>query len=173
MKPHAVLALVLLILLAACSREALVASKPREPGPDAIGFYCRMTLAEHQGPKGQVLLKGWKGPLWFSSVRDALTYAQSEVVSDTEIAGFWVNDMGQGTWEKPAPGAWVEAKAAYYVVGSTKSSAMGGIETVPFRHRDAAQAFAEQNGGAVSDYAGALHSIAEEARQDGAGGGGS
>lgn len=161
MKSHAALFMSFAILLAACSKEVTVAEKPQEPGPNAVGFYCRMNLAEHQGPKGQVLLKGWKDPLWFSSVRDALTYAQSEVVSEKEIAAFWVNDMAKGTWEKPAPGSWVEAKIAHYVVGSAKSSGMGGIEAVPFRELNAAKDFARLNGGSVADYSGALHSIAE------------
>ena len=166
MTTRAALAVLLVLLHAACGKVATIAAKPQEPGPDAIGFYCRMTLAEHQGPKGQVLLKGWKDPLWFSSVRDALTYAQGEVVSDNEIAG---KDLAQGRRENPAPGSWIEAKAAHYVVGSTKSSGMGGVETVPFRNRDAAEAFAKQYGGSVTDYASALRSVA---KQDDAGGGG-
>ena len=117
-----------------------------------------MNLAEHKGPKGQVLLKSGKDPLWFSSVRDALTYAQSEVVSEKEMAGFWVNDMAQGTWEKPAPGAWIEAKAAF--TSSEAIKARHGRHrgsAVPGAH--AAEAFAKENGGTVADYASALRSV--------------
>jgi copper chaperone NosL len=147
--------------LMACSKEPQQIAAPREPGPDASGFYCRMALAEHKGPKGQILPKGWSDPLWFSSVRDALTYVEQDIVSDRELAGFWVNDMAQGTWEKPAPGAWVEAKSAWYVLGSSKSSGMGGSEAVPFKERVAAEDFAHANGGVVHDYLTARKAIAE------------
>ena len=54
----------------------------------AIGYYCHMTLKEHVGPKGQILLNGSTVPLWFTSVRDALTYAQQDL-NESELAGFW------------------------------------------------------------------------------------
>jgi copper chaperone NosL len=148
------------LLLSACGNEQQQAALPREPDANAIGFFCRMGLAEHTGPKGQILPKGWTVPLWFSSVRDALTYAETEVFSEREMAGFWVNDMGQGTWQKPAPGAWVAAQAAWYVVESRMASGMGGSEAVPFKDKSAAEAFAKAQGGRVVDYAVAKRSMA-------------
>lgn len=159
--PFRMTLLALVLLLSGCSREPVQVAGPREPGPATTGYYCRMTLAEHKGPKGQILPKGWKDPLWFSSVRDALTYVEQDIVSERELAGFWVNDMGQGTWEKPAAGAWVSAKDAWYVIGSTKTSGMGGGEAVPFKERATAQTFAKSNGGQVADYASARKAMAE------------
>lgn len=147
--------------LTACNTSEEQIASPREPDSHAVGYYCRMTLKEHTGPKGQILPKGSKDPLWFSSVRDALTYVEQDIVSDREFAGFWVNDMAQGTWEKPAPGSWIDARTAWYVVGSSKISAMGGNEAVPFKLRDAADAFAKDNGGHVTDYRAARREIAE------------
>jgi len=149
--------LVLLLILSGCGESTVaVAPQPREPDSHAIGHYCRMTLTEHVGPKGQILLKGWDEPLWFTSVHDAFTYVAQDLVNENEIAGFWVNDMGQGTWEKPAPGSWIEAKSAFYVVESQKSAAMGGREAVPFKERARAQAFAKEFGGRIVDYGEAL-----------------
>lgn len=150
-----------LVLAGACGREAPTQAAPREPDGNAVGFYCRMGLKEHKGPKGQILPKGMSDPLWFSSVRDALSYVEMEIVSDQEIAGFWVNDMGEGSWEAPAPGAWVEASTAHYVVGSRKMSGMGGAEAVPFKARSAAEAFASVHGGRVVDYGAARREVAE------------
>jgi copper chaperone NosL len=149
--------------LAACGRQETIVAVPREPGPNAAGYFCQMTLSEHKGPKGQILPKGWTEPLWFSSVRDALTYVEQEIVSDREIAGFWVNDMAQGTWEKPAPGSWIEAASALYVIGSSKASGMGGSEAVPFKDRSAAEAFAKVHGGEVAGYADARRALMSEA----------
>ncbi|HMN38792.1 MAG TPA: nitrous oxide reductase accessory protein NosL [Hyphomicrobium sp.] len=154
------LAISMVTLLCACGPQAEQAAKPREPDKNAIGFFCRMGVTDHDGPKGQILPKGWNDPLWFSSVRDALTYAEMEVVSENEIASFWVNDMGQGTWARPAPGAWVSARAAWYVIGSRMTSGMGGGEAVPFKERSAADAFVSLNGGRVVDYGEAKRSIA-------------
>lgn len=150
----------LLFGLSACSSgdEPTIAA-PREPKPDDVGFICGMTLKEHSGPKGQLLPKGWKDPLWFSSVRDALTYVEQEIISDRELAGFWVNDMSQGTWEKPIIGSWIEAKSAWYVVGGRKQSGMGGSEAVPFKDVTAAEKFVRDNGGRVADYLTARRSI--------------
>ena len=172
MRSRAVFLALLSLVLAACGRGEEVAAIPREPGPDAIGHYCRMTLKEHKGPKGQILPKGWNDPIWFSSIRDALTYVEQDIVSDREISGFWVNDMAQGTWEVPARGSWIEAKTAWYVVGSTKSSGMGGSEAVPFKEQAAAAAFANDNGGRVTDYMSARRAMAEEAEPGPANGGG-
>jgi len=147
----------LLLILSGCGESTVaVAPQPREPDSHAIGHYCRMTLTEHVGPKGQLLLKGWQKPLWFTSVHDAFVYVAQDLVNEREIAGFWVNDMGQGTWEKPAPGSWIEAKSAFYVVESKKSASMGGSEAVPFKERARAQAFAKEFGGRIVDYGEAL-----------------
>lgn len=153
------------LMLAACNSEPQQIAVPREPGPNALGFYCRMTVKEHTGPKGQILPNGWTEPLWFSSVRDALTYVENEIVSDREISAFWVNDMGQGTWEKPAIGAWVEASKAIYVLDSSKSSGMGGGEAVPFKDRSSADAFIKDFGGHVADYLTARREIVEASGQ--------
>jgi copper chaperone NosL len=149
-------------VLSGCGGEPEKVALPREPGPGAIGHYCRMTLAEHKGPKGQILPRGWEEPVWFSSVRDALTYVEQDIVSERELAGFWVNDMAQGTWDKPAPGSWIDARAAWFVVGSSKSSGMGGREAVPFKERGPAEAFAKANGGEVVDYAQARRTAGTE-----------
>lgn len=163
MKLATSLAAVLSFLIAACGESPTDTASPQEPGPGAVGHYCRMTLAEHKGPKGQILPRGWTEPIWFSSVRDALTYVEMDIVSDREMAGFWVNDMGMGTWEQPALGSWIEARKAFFVVGSAKESGMGAPEAVPFRERTAAEAFIKEFGGQIADYADARRHISSEA----------
>jgi copper chaperone NosL len=150
----------LMSLLTACGSQDDQIARPREPDANSVGFFCRMGVAEHTGPKGQILPKGWTEPLWFSSVRDALTYAETEVVSEREMAGFWVNDMAQGTWEKPAAGSWVVAQQAWYVVDSKLKAGMGGSEAVPFKEKSAAELFIKANGGRVVDYVEAKRSVA-------------
>ena len=52
----------------------------------------------------------------------------------------------------PAPGAWIEAEKAFYVVGSSKMGSMGEKEAVPFAKQEAAAQFAVQYGGEVLDF---------------------
>jgi copper chaperone NosL len=163
------LAIVAVSMLCGCGSAEQQVAKPREPDANSVGFFCRMGLTEHVGPKAQILPKGWKDPLWFSSVRDALTYAETEVVSEREMAGFWVNDMEQGTWEKPAPGAWVAAQEAWYVIESRMASGMGGGEAVPFKDKRRAQVFANENGGQIVDYEEAKRSIVSGVSAESAG----
>lgn len=160
------LAIAAALALAACSETPTQVATPEEPGREATGFYCGMLITEHQGPKGQIQLASPLPRLWFSSVRDALTYAEQEVANEGEIAGFWVNDMSKGTWEKPAPGAWVEASKAFYVIGSKKASSMGGAEAVPFAVRTDAEAFATEFGGHVADYPTARREIISHTGDD-------
>lgn len=155
------------LALAACEPSGpQVAAAPHEPDSAAIGFYCRMSLAEHGGPKGQILPKGWSEPLWFTSIRDALTYVEEDVLSERQLAGFWVNDMSQGTWEHPAPGSWIDAREAWYVVGSTRVATMGGREAVPFKTRAGAETFAAAEGGLVVDYQAARRAVADNDHDD-------
>jgi copper chaperone NosL len=171
MKTSAFLVFLMCLALTACGEESkAVAALPREPDSHVVGYYCRMTLSEHSGPKGQLLLKGATDPLWFTSVRDALIYVDQDLPSEHEIAGFWVNDMALGTWERPAPGSWIDADKAWYVVGSSKTAAMGGGEAVPFKARADAETFAKTYGGRVGDYALARGQVAEELTGEASGG---
>jgi copper chaperone NosL len=150
------------LLAAGCGDSGVaVAPQPREPDSHAIGYYCRMMLTEHAGPKGQIVLKGAPDPLWFSSVRDAFTYVSQDLTSERDMAAFWVNDMAQGSWERPAPGSWIVASTALYVVGSSKTASMGGVEAVPFKDREQADGFVREFGGHVVDYRGARAELSQ------------
>ncbi len=149
-----VLVLALIVLpLAACGDEG---DKPPPPAveltQDAIGYYCNMVVAEHMGPKGQIHLAGTAEPLWFSSVRDAIAFTMlpEEVKS---IAAIYVNDMAVADWDSPEPGSWIEARDAWYVVGSSKAGGMGAPEAVPFSKQEAAREFAGFYGGEVMAFA--------------------
>jgi len=122
-----------------------------EPGADAIGYYCNMTVADHPGPKGQAFLSGEGQPLWFSSVRDTLAFTRLPG-EPKNIAALYVNDMGRASWDRPEPGTWIDARSAWYVVGSGLRGGMGAPEVVPFAEREAADAFAARHGGTVSDF---------------------
>jgi copper chaperone NosL len=139
-----------LLLLVACGEEQQAAAPPpHEVTDDAIGHYCGMALVEHPGPKGQAILKGRDEPIWFSSARDTIAFTRLPD-EPKDIAAIYVTDMAKAkNWDHPERGAWVDARRAWYVIGSTRKGGMGGDEAVPFGQEQAARQFAEVHGGQV------------------------
>jgi copper chaperone NosL len=143
-----------LLALAACSNE----NGAEPPGPfaltaEAIGRYCGMNVLEHPGPKGQVMLGQIPEPIWFSSARDAVAFTMLPE-EPKDIAAIYVSDMAKApNWEEPGAENWVEARQAFYVIGSSLRGGMGGPETVPFSTEAAANDFAGGNGGQVVSFA--------------------
>jgi copper chaperone NosL len=120
---------------------------------EAIGRYCGMNVLEHAGPKGQVILDAKVGePMWFSSARDTLAFTMLPE-EPKDYAAVYVSDMGKApSWEEPGASNWIDAKEAFYVIGSAVRGGMGADETVPFSSREAADKFAVANGGKVMSF---------------------
>lgn len=151
MKPLLIAALLTLPLLA-CREEAAAPLPPETMTAEAVGRYCGMNLMEHEGPKGQVVLSTEMGAYWFSSARDtvAFTMMPDEV---KDYGGLYVSDMAKAaSWAEPGPDNWIDAKTAFYVVGSSAEAGMGGQELVPFGTREAAEGFARDKGGEVRSF---------------------
>lgn len=151
----ALLAATLLLPLSACKEERAETAPPAPVAitADATGHYCGMNLADHPGPKGQVLVKGQERPVWLSSVRD--TFAFTMLPEETkEVRAIYVTDVGKtADPQKPDLSAWVEARHAWYVLGSRQRGGMGEAEPFPFAEEAAARAFAAANGGTVKRFA--------------------
>jgi len=146
------LAVAAALLLGACGpNDSAALPKPQEPDAQAVAYFCHMNLSEHEGPKAQAFVRGRDKPYWFASASEAFVFLQTEVESG-DVLALYVNDMAQGSWEHPAPGAWVDIHKATFVVGSSRTAAMGGAEAVPFADKAAADAFAKQYGGKALDF---------------------
>ena len=148
-------ALLFALLLAACQEDLAQPTDPVALTPESVGHFCQMNLLEHEGPKAQVHLDGLPGaPLFFSQVRDAVTYLRLPEQSHPILA-VWVSDMGAptATWADPGTENWIDATTAHYVVGADVEGGMGAPELVPFANLAAAQAFTEDHGGSIMDLA--------------------
>lgn len=145
-----VLLLLLATLIAGCDdKRTATAPQPREITADSIGRYCGMALTEHGGPKSQIFVAGIADPMWFSSVRDAIAFTLLPE-EPKDIAAIYVTDIGKvKNWEQPEPGTWVDAKKAWFVIGSGRTGGMGGAELVPFGKEADANSFAAREGGRV------------------------
>lgn len=149
MKRVSCIIIVLALLFSSCGEEQSQSpATPHKLTSDAMGHYCGMTLAEHDGPKGQIILTSRSEPVWFSSARDAVSFTMlAEEAKD--IRAIYVTDMAKApSWNAPGEN-WVDAQQAFFVIGSSKQGGMGAPETVPFSDRAAADKFAGQYGGKV------------------------
>jgi copper chaperone NosL len=133
-----------------CSEEQSAAPPaPHKLTADAVGHYCGMDLLEHSGPKGQIILASQTAPVWFSSARDAFSYTMLDEEAK-DVRAVYVSDMGKApSWEKPGVDNWIEARSAFFVIGSSKQGGMGAPETVPFSTRAAADRFVAEHGGKI------------------------
>lgn len=148
---RAILAFGLLAVLAGCDDKDTAANAPPPVAltRDAVGHFCGMNLVEHPGPKGQILLRGDSRPVWFSSARDAVAFTLLDDESRA-IRAIYVSDMARApSWDEPGGSNWVEARRAFFVLGSDRMGGMGAEEAVPFSERAAADRFAAAHGGRV------------------------
>lgn len=144
--------LAILLSLTGCAQERAEMPAPYALTQEAIGRYCGMNVLEHAGPKGQVILDAIPEPIWFSSARDTIAFTMLPD-EPKEIAAIYVSDMGKAaSWEEPGAENWIDARKAFYVIGSARRGGMGVEEAVPFSENGAAKAFAAQNGGEVVDF---------------------
>ena len=145
------LALLAALLAAGCGEEDSVAAAPPPVAltQEAVGHFCGMALVEHPGPKGQILLRGNDRPVWFSSARDAIAFTLLDEESKA-IRAIYVSDMAKAaSWDAPGAANWVEARHAWFVLGSDRRGGMGAEEAVPLSDRAAAERFAAEHGGRV------------------------
>ncbi|HYG91451.1 MAG TPA: nitrous oxide reductase accessory protein NosL [Azospirillum sp.] len=151
----ALLAAALLGPLSACKQERAETAPPPPLAltADAVGHYCGMNLADHPGPKGQVILKGEARPVWLSSVRDTFAFTMLPE-EPKDYRAVYVTDMGKAPDpRKPDLSVWIEARKAWYVLGSGHKGGMGASEPFPFADESAARAFAAAQGGVVKRFA--------------------
>jgi len=142
--------------LSGCDKEPAKSDlpTPREVTDAAVGRYCGMALTEHPGPKGQVFVRGLPDPFWFASVRDTFAFTKLDEEPKALLA-IYVNDMARAkNWDQPDSGTWIDAKTAWYVIGSRRRDWQGGDEAVPFGQEAAARVFAAENGGRIVQFAG-------------------
>ena len=150
---YKLITLIFIILLTACEKSQPVEVPPAQTlTREANGYYCLMTVVNHNGPKGQIILSDKKQALWFTSVRDTIAFTLSPE-EPKNIAAIYVNDMTDVSWDNPGADNWIDARKAWYVLGSKLSGGMGAAEAVPFATKQGAESFRTQQGGKVYAFA--------------------
>jgi len=155
--PLLTLALLVLVLLGACQGERVVAQAPSQPllgiPADARGHYCGMYLSEHAGPKGQVRVRDLAAPLWFTSIREVFSFLEAPD-EPKAVTGVYVQDMGRRQADGGFPAdAWIDARSAWYVIGSGAPESPVADDALPFATQAAAEAYRARRGGTVVTFA--------------------
>lgn len=136
------------LLLTACGEPAKPA-QPREIAADTSCSLDGMILLDFPGPKAQIHYNQGE-PDFFCDTREMFSILLRPE-QKKRIVAIFTQDMGKADWTRPE-GQWIDAKTAFYVVGSPRRGSMG--PTVPSFAREAdARKFAEQYGGKVLPFA--------------------
>jgi copper chaperone NosL len=109
-----------------------------------------MLLADFPGPKGQVHYQQDRQVDWFCDTVELLSalIAPEQVRA---IKGAWVQDMARADWERPQ-GHWIDARQAWYVLGSRRKGSMGPT-AASFASAADALAFVQAHGGQAHRFA--------------------
>jgi copper chaperone NosL len=136
--------LAVLLLIAGCTAQPGTV-QPQEITKATVCSLDGMLLMDHPGPKGQVHYD--QGPPdFFCDTKEMFAiYLRPE--QRKRVVGVFTQDMGKADWSRPE-GHWIDAKAAFYVFGSTLHGSMGPT-VASFAREEDAQAFAKKNGGRV------------------------
>ncbi len=139
-----------LVALGACMKDEVAElPPPANLTMDAMGYYCSMTVMDHVGSKGHVILDKDHEVFWFSSVRDTIAFTRMPG-EPRNIAVIYVSDMSNvEDWAMPDMGKWIDAASAHFVIGSSMRGGMGAPEPVPFADLSSAESFVQEFGGKV------------------------
>lgn len=124
-------------------------TQPREITAQTSCSLDGMLLSDYPGPKGQIVYKGDSEVSWFCDSMELLsTLRKPEQVRP--LLSAHVQDMAKADWDKPV-GHWIDARTAFYVLGSKRHGSMGPT-AASFAEEAAAKTFAQQWGGRVLRY---------------------
>lgn len=143
--PRLLTLLALLALLAGCEQATQKVAAAVELSHDTYCSLDGMLLADYPGPKAQIHYAQSEPEFFCDTVEMFSIYLQPE--QQKRVTAVFVNDMGKSEWERPA-GQWIDARQAFYVVGSRRRGSMGPT-FASFAEESAARAFAEKEGGKV------------------------
>jgi len=132
------------LLLGGCG-ERSTPEQPLELTADAACSLDGMILKDFPGPKAQIQSEHGQ-PDHFCDTKERFPiFLRPE--QKKRIVAIYTQDMGQADWTHPES-HWIDARKAFYVVGSKRRGSMGPT-LAAFAREDDARKFSEQYGGDV------------------------
>jgi copper chaperone NosL len=144
-RPCRFAAALLLTALAACQNAGTAPPAPVAVTRDTPCSLDGMTLADFPGPKAQILYEQGKPDFFCDTIELFAVVLRPE--QRRRVLAIYVQDMGQADWADPQ-GHWIDARSAFYVVGSKQRGSMG-VTFASFAGEKQAAAFAAREGGKV------------------------
>ncbi|MFT7559741.1 MAG: copper chaperone NosL [Flavobacteriales bacterium] len=113
---------------------------------------CGMLIMNFSGPKGEIFKRGLseeEGDIAhkFCSTRDMFSF-YLDPENTRNVSTILVHDMSKAPWNAPSDSHFIDARGAWYVVGSNRKGAMGKT-LASFSLKSTAQVFAEEFNGQV------------------------
>lgn len=145
--PRLLLALLLGLGLAGCGEGDKAATNlgPVAFHPSDECHVCGMVISEFPGPKGEAVARD--GVKKFCSTAELFGWWLQPENRRLELQ-LYVHDMGKSAWDKPDDHYLIDARKAWYVVGTPLQGSMGA-SLASFADEPAARRLAEQYGGRV------------------------
>lgn len=132
-------------LLAACVDGRSASNGPITITDDSYCSLDGMALGDYPGPKAQIHYAQGAPELFCDTVEMFSIYLMSG--QERPVVALYVQDMARNDWDHPTD-HWIDARSAYYVIGSKRRGSMGPTLASFAREPDAV-AFAGKEGGKV------------------------
>lgn len=143
-RPLVIAAFAVVLLFAGCGEPARV-TVPQEIAKGTACVLDGMLLLDFPGPKAQIHYEQG-GPDFFCDTKEMFSMILRPEEKKRVVA-VYTQDMAKADWKQPQ-GAWIDARTAFYVVGSSMQGSMGPT-IASFAGAADAQAFASRHGGKV------------------------
>lgn len=136
-------AALVLALAAGCGADARTPPAPHQITDTTVSVLDGMSLNDYPGPKAQIVYADGHADFFCDTLGLFSVYLRPE--HDRKVGAMYVQDMSSTDWQRPVE-HWIDAKQAFYVVGSKKLGAMGQT-FASFSKEDDARRFMRAEGG--------------------------
>ncbi|MHB1660753.1 MAG: nitrous oxide reductase accessory protein NosL [bacterium] len=133
-------------ILTACSPGKPKLPPPRKITSTTTSKLCGMFLKQYPGPESQIIYRNGKA-YFFCDTVELLEWIHLKSVAVRVPLVMYVQDMTNNSWKHPED-RFINAKKAYYVVGSKRMGCMGPT-FVSFSNEKAANKFIKKFGGKI------------------------
>ncbi|RYV02434.1 nitrous oxide reductase accessory protein NosL [Shewanella sp. OPT22] len=140
------------LILAACSQEPdqVTVRQAQSIHSGEECHLCGMIITNFPGPKGELYIKTSDKVKKFCSTRDMFSFLLDPEYKK-QVKEVYVHDMSKSHWDKPDDSHFIDARKAFFVVGSSQTGAMGKT-LASFSKKEDAEKFAQEFGGQVNTF---------------------
>ena len=135
----------LVVLSVVACHKADQPLQPIEPTSQTACALDGMLLLDFPGPKAQIHYADGETDFFCDTMEMFSLYLKPE--QQRRVKAIFTQDMGKTNWQAPR-GQWIDARKAYYIIGSDMPGSMGPT-LASFARMEDAQAFSKKHGGKV------------------------